>query len=298
MLTVFQGEYVRAATYGAEAVALAQDLDDPFLLSQALTMAGLVAYRRGEFDRAEALLDEAARRLSALADRRPHTVIVAGITRLLRGDTALAQEQFAQALDPYEHASELFRSTGDDWRLSDAQAGLGGVSYCTGDFERAAARYAATLERAQQVGYTMIVASSLFGLAGVAAASGRAEEGVASAWRRRGNRRLARIAGLSQRPARSPPGPRRPDGGFGRGAPRRRPRYRPSPHSRPGGCRGTGAFDEAIRSLRAPADGDGTETTGIDRGISSVCPHSSGARGPVPPLPTAHRPGDRGAAVH
>jgi hypothetical protein len=42
------------------------------------------------------------------------------------------------------------------------------VSYCTGDLTRATALYAENLVRAQHVGYIMIVASPLFGLAGIA----------------------------------------------------------------------------------------------------------------------------------
>jgi predicted ATPase/DNA-binding CsgD family transcriptional regulator len=178
MLTVFQGEYRHAATYAAEGLKLARELGDPFLVGQALAISGLVSYRHGAYDQAEAFLDEAYGRLSDLADRGPHVVVAAGIALLLLGDTALAQEQFERAGGPYEQSSDHFRTIGDDWRFSDVQAGLGGLRYCTGDLVRAAALYAENLERAQRVGYTMIVASSLFGLAGIAAASGRPEAGA------------------------------------------------------------------------------------------------------------------------
>ena len=186
MLTIFQGEYARAVTYATEGLTLAQELGDPFLVGQALTIAGLVSYRHGAYTRAEAFLGKAYRRLSDLADRGPHVVVVAGIALLLLGDTAMAQEQFEQAGEPYEQSSNHFRTISDDWRLSDVQAGLAALHYCTGDLVRAAALYAENLERAQQVGYAMIVASSLLGLAGVAVASGRPEAGRAYLARPRG----------------------------------------------------------------------------------------------------------------
>jgi DNA-binding CsgD family transcriptional regulator len=113
-----------------------------------------------------------------VATSGPHAVVVMGLSRLLRGDSALAQEQFPRAGEPYAHASELFRSIGDEWRLSDVQAGRGGLSFCIGDLAQAATLYMENLERAQRVGYTMIVTSTLVGLAGVAAACGRSIAGA------------------------------------------------------------------------------------------------------------------------
>ena len=60
MLALFQGDYARAATFSPEAVALAQELDDPLLVGQALTIAGFLAYRQGEYGQAEDLLNEGA----------------------------------------------------------------------------------------------------------------------------------------------------------------------------------------------------------------------------------------------
>jgi predicted ATPase/DNA-binding CsgD family transcriptional regulator len=178
MLAVFQGEYARAACYGAEGLALARELGEPFLVGQAQTIAGLVAYRGGAYGQADALLDDAYQSLSGVATSGPHAVVVMGLSRLLRGDSALAQEQFLRAGEPYAHASELFRSIGDEWRLSDVQAGRGGLSFCMGDLAQAATLYVENLERAQRVGYTMIVTSTLVGLAGIAAACGRSTAGA------------------------------------------------------------------------------------------------------------------------
>jgi non-specific serine/threonine protein kinase len=178
MLAIYQGASDRAADYGAESLELAQRLGDPFLVGQALTISGLVTYRQGDYEQAEALLSEAHSRLVGLIDRGPHVAVVVGIALLLLGDTALAQEQFERAAAPYIRASELFRTIGDDWRLSDVQAGSGGLSFCQGDLVGAVAICTQNLERAQRVGYAMTVASTLFVLAGVAATAGQLESGA------------------------------------------------------------------------------------------------------------------------
>jgi non-specific serine/threonine protein kinase len=175
MLCVYQGKYDHALQHSAEGVRLARELGDPFLIGQALMIAGLVAYRRGEYVRAEEFLTDAHHRLSELIDSGPHAVVVDGLSLMLRGDNAMAHEEFTRARHPYEQASERFRSLGDDWRLSDVQGGLGALAACTGDIAGAAVIYRENLERAQRVGYAMTAASTLFGLAAVAAARGRAE---------------------------------------------------------------------------------------------------------------------------
>ena len=69
MLSIFQGDYARAATFSPEAVVLAQEFDDPLLVGQALTIAGFLAYRQGDYGQAEELLTEGYARLSQLGNR-------------------------------------------------------------------------------------------------------------------------------------------------------------------------------------------------------------------------------------
>ena len=61
-LALFQGDYARAATFTDEELALARELGNPRLLGEALTQVGFLRYRQGEYEQAEALLDEAQRR--------------------------------------------------------------------------------------------------------------------------------------------------------------------------------------------------------------------------------------------
>ena len=178
VMAVYQGDFGGAERYSDEGVAQSQELGDPLLIGEALTFAGLVRYRQGAYVAAEAELEAASPILQRLADQQAEAVPIAGVALLVSGDIALAQGQLARAQQRYAEASDRFRAIDDSWRLGDAQAGLGGVSYCAGDLVRAAMVYGENLKLAQGMGYTMIVASTLLGLAGVAAESGRPEAGA------------------------------------------------------------------------------------------------------------------------
>jgi predicted ATPase/transcriptional regulator with XRE-family HTH domain len=177
-LAIFQGDYTRAATLTGEELTLARELGSPLLLGRALTTAGLLAYRRGEYGQSEALLEEACRVQRRLVDSVPDPILRLGVALLERGDTALAQEQFDRAARRYEEALERYEPTHDYWGPLDAQTGLAGVSYCTGNRTRAVTLYVDVLNRARDAGITMLVASALNGLAGLAAESGQPETGA------------------------------------------------------------------------------------------------------------------------
>jgi predicted ATPase/class 3 adenylate cyclase len=172
-LALFQGDDARAEAHLAESLVLAREVGDVYLLGETLAHAGLLSYRRGEFARAEELLNEANRLLHGRGDG-----LWEGAPSLLLGDTALAQEQFESAARWYGESLDVLAGTGYDWILSDARAGLAAVSYCTGDLVLATTQYVQTLERAQEMGFPMLVVSALLGLAGIVAESGRPEHGA------------------------------------------------------------------------------------------------------------------------
>jgi non-specific serine/threonine protein kinase len=178
VMAVYQGDFVGAERFSDEGIAQSQELGDPLLIGEALTFAGLVRYRQGEYAAAEEKLEAASPSLQRLAGQQAEAVPIAGVALLISGDIALAQGQLARAEQRYVEASARLRAVDDAWRLGDAQAGLGGVSYCGGDLARAATVYGENLKLAQGMGYTMIVASTLLGLAGVAAESGGPEAGA------------------------------------------------------------------------------------------------------------------------
>jgi len=172
-LAILQGGYDRADAFLDEGLSLARELGDPFLVGEVMAYAGFVTYRRGDYARAEDVLGEALRLLGGVPESAHRAFAL-----LILGDTALAQEQFDRASLFYQEAIDRFQEAGYTWGLSDAQAGLAGASFCTGDLVLAAKRYRESLERAWSLGFPMYVASCLLGVAAVAATSGRAEQGA------------------------------------------------------------------------------------------------------------------------
>jgi tetratricopeptide (TPR) repeat protein len=185
-LAILQGDYARAATLSAKGVALARELDDPTLggpamaiqVGQALTIAGLLAHRLGEQNRAEELATEAYGRLGELDERVPGAIQDTGYAVLLLACIALVQEQFDRAERLCMTALDCFQRASNDWGLSETQAALGGIRYCLGDLPGAAALYGESLARAHDRNLPILVVSALFGLASVAATSGSPEAGA------------------------------------------------------------------------------------------------------------------------
>ena len=185
-LAIYHGDYARAATFSAEGVALARKLDEPTLgrdtttiqVGEALTVAGLLAYRQGEYDRAEELATEAYSRLSEIGDDTPGATADTGYALLVLGCSALVQEQFDRAASWVVAALDHFQRAGNDWGMSDAQSTLAGIRFCTGDLRQATALYGESLDRAHERNFPILVVSALFGLAAVGAVSGQPEAGA------------------------------------------------------------------------------------------------------------------------
>jgi predicted ATPase/transcriptional regulator with XRE-family HTH domain len=177
-LAAFQGDYTRAAAFSAEGLALARELGDPLRIAKALEADGLVSYRRGDYGQAEDHLEEALRVLRGLSETVPDAISELAVDLLLLGDTALAQKQFDRAATRYAEAFEVAQTVATVYTAIDAQTGLAAANYCSGNTARAASLYMDSLDRSQNVGIMLLVASALLGLAGIAAESDRPEEGA------------------------------------------------------------------------------------------------------------------------
>jgi tetratricopeptide (TPR) repeat protein len=178
MLASYQGDYAHAMIFSDEGLTLARESGDPLLVGQALTIAGFLAYRRSEYGQAEEQLGKGYACLSQLADTMPGALADTGFALLTLGSIALAQEHFDRAASWFDASLKHFQRAGNDWGISEAQAALGSVNYCTGKSTQAAHLYAESLEQARHVGDPLLLESSLHGLAGVAAESGRPEAGA------------------------------------------------------------------------------------------------------------------------
>jgi predicted ATPase/DNA-binding XRE family transcriptional regulator len=177
-LELFRGDYGQAAAAIAAGLTLANEFGDQLLIGRALTTAGMVAYRRGEYGPADAVLGQAVRVLREVADDSPAVVAELGLALCVRGDATLTQKRFDDARRWFEEAFDVLESSGSVWGAIDAGLGLAGVCYCVGDLPRAAALYRENLDRAREVGITLLVASALLGLSGVVAESDDGQTGA------------------------------------------------------------------------------------------------------------------------
>jgi predicted ATPase/DNA-binding XRE family transcriptional regulator len=171
LLAVEFGDYTRAAEYCDELRFLSQDLGDSDLIWWAVTNEGLIASRLVQPGLAHARFTEALSLASAAGQAE-----LEGIANLWIGDMALVQANYEEAAERYGDALAFFEKTNWIWGLVDANAGLGGVRFATGDLVRAAAHYEESLELAWRRVIPVMAIGPLLGMAGVVAESGNAEQ--------------------------------------------------------------------------------------------------------------------------
>lgn len=145
---------------------------------QTLILAGFLALRQGEHDRAERLLDESYLLLCSLSAREPEAMADIGAVLLMLGNMDVVRERFDRAAHRESTALKHFQRVENDLGIGETHCALGAIRYCTGHYARAAAHYLEALGYAQHLGHPLLVASLLHGLAGVAAASGQPEAGA------------------------------------------------------------------------------------------------------------------------
>ena len=156
-----------------EGLSMARELDDPALVSEAISYSAFLSFRRGDYARAEELLEEAHRLLGGRASTAQ------GVFPLFDlGDVALAQGQFERAARRYHEAIEQVQSAGYEWGLRDNRGGTRRRHVWTGDLPRAAALYRESLRRSHAMAFWPLVPSSLLGLAGIAVETGQPEMGA------------------------------------------------------------------------------------------------------------------------
>ena len=249
LLTIFQGDYARAAEFTREELALARELGDPELVGAALTEAGTLAYRQGVYEQAQAHLDEALRLLRHVAET-PRGIHSSGgghhssssaMWPWLRGTWSRRHA----TMRPHWTIFETVNSSGcpSMRRPVSLACGTAAVTW----WERPPSM-GSSLEQAHSLGSGLLMASALLGLAGIAAESGQPEtgahllgavEGIAASLGApifprdtpvRDRTLAALTAALGEEPARGGAGGRPGADAWRQRLPRPRPSLRPSWH--------------------------------------------------------------------
>jgi tetratricopeptide (TPR) repeat protein len=152
-----------------DALAAHDDQSQPRL--KALFGAGLLAHRLGDYQRAEALMQERlvlARRLGD-AEAVASSFIGLGLAASGLGD----HERAAAA---WTESAELARAGGYTWFLAVATGNLGDVALDQGDYAQARVRFEESLELFRQLGDERKIVESLVRLGIVASREGRSDE--------------------------------------------------------------------------------------------------------------------------
>jgi predicted ATPase/DNA-binding CsgD family transcriptional regulator len=173
-----QGDLVEATILVDAALPLARGLKNTGQLITALLSAGLVAYSQERYEAAEVLLQEALDLAHGLGDDEPAKRPVTGILLNNLGLIALAGGHPDRAATLFQEAIPLYRADNYGWALDHALAGLGGVYYLQGGIEQAVPLFSEALELAWAVPDPRKIAITLLGIAGIAAARGRAVPGA------------------------------------------------------------------------------------------------------------------------
>jgi tetratricopeptide (TPR) repeat protein len=146
---------------------------DPLWRAQALTGAGRLAERQGDYTQARRLYEESLTLWRALEDRRgiANSLIGLGVVASCQGDLAGATAIFAESL-------ALDRALGYQPGMTISLNNLGGVAYYQGDYERARALFAESLAIGREIGDTRTIAMALNNLGDVAQQQGQHQEAM------------------------------------------------------------------------------------------------------------------------
>jgi predicted ATPase/class 3 adenylate cyclase len=166
-MTRMRGEFARAETLLEEGAALYRGLGDPEGLGWALSHLGLVKQWLGHLDEGVAILEESLALRRPLGDAR-------GISRSLF-QLAVAEhfrQSYERAAERYAEALEFQRRLEDNWGMGRLLGCLGKVALVQGQVDRAAELFDDAWHRSGVVEDHWGIAQALAGLGSVAAARG------------------------------------------------------------------------------------------------------------------------------
>jgi predicted ATPase len=152
----------------------------PYPLARALSGAGLIAFARGDYARAEALLEQSLPLYREVGDKP-------GIAMALEvpGHMATLRGEYGRAREMVEESLALHRELGEDWNVAMGLSSLGWIPLRQGDHDRAARLFEEGLSVARRVGDRFAINVLLYSLAlsrqaqgDLTGATGLLEEGL------------------------------------------------------------------------------------------------------------------------
>jgi predicted ATPase len=158
-----------AVALGEEAVALAREASDDFVLAIALNNLGGVMALLGENERAAAYFEESLEVRRRLGDLSRIALSLANVAA-----TALHEGKTTKAAAMFGEAAEIATAIGDKRHILFALAGLGRVAYREERWEDAGTHTRESLRLAQELGMKLAAVELILGLSGIAAATGDA----------------------------------------------------------------------------------------------------------------------------
>ncbi|HEV8402584.1 MAG TPA: adenylate/guanylate cyclase domain-containing protein [Candidatus Limnocylindrales bacterium] len=156
---------------GEEAVALAREAGDDFILAIALNNLGVATHSLvGDAEQTRSYYEESLELRRRIGDmsRIALSLVNLGWLALLDGDTTRAEALYAEAAD-------IAVTLGDKRNISHARGGLGSVAYFEGRWDDAEEHTWESLRLYREIGMKLGMVEGLLVLAGIAAARGDAE---------------------------------------------------------------------------------------------------------------------------
>jgi predicted ATPase/DNA-binding SARP family transcriptional activator len=158
-----------AAAAGEEAVALAREARDDYVLAIALNNLGEASRALGDTERASAHYAESLELRRRIGDL---SRVALSLTNL--GEMALLEGAIDRAAHLFAEANEIAAAIGDKRHTCFALEGLAWVAYLEGRWEVARGHARESLRLGQQIGMKLAILDDLLCLAGIAAATGDA----------------------------------------------------------------------------------------------------------------------------
>ncbi len=187
-MALMRGDFASGEAYGQEALALARETGYLDAACATLTNLGSAALDQGDAAKAEAYLTEALSLARQVGDAKLASVDLATL-----GTVAMRQERPHQAAAYFQEALQMARQIGDKWLLGAVLAEYGELALKQQRLDEAFEAFQEGLAVSAQ-GSQEVTATSLYGLAQVAAARGNPLEA-----RRQGEESLRLFEAMSHR---------------------------------------------------------------------------------------------------